>query len=184
MGIRNRARRLRDKAGRFKSKAGQYKIKAKKKLKGLIPSRHMAKWKLIAEGSLAVIIIVGLFEIAHYFFHVHFEEEFLIALEAVDYFAVFILGVDLFHHYLVAPRKEKFLQNKFIYILSFIPYLIFHKALAFLAILRPLKPIFTGIAKIIKLTSHKKEIKEKIDGITEDVSELTQKTKSKKKIKK
>jgi len=102
-------------------------FKPREKLKGLIPSRHMAKWKLVAEASLTVIIIIGLFEIAHYVFQVKFSEDFLVGLELIDYFAVFLLGVDLFNHYLITPNKEKFIKNKFIYILSFIPYLILLK---------------------------------------------------------
>ncbi len=174
MGLSKRANQLRDKAGRFKKKA-------KEKLKGLIPSRHMPKWKLIAEGSLAVIIIVGLFEIAHLIFHVPFSEEFLSLLEAIDYLAVSILAIDLIHHYLVAPQKERFIKNKFIYILSFIPYLIFHKSLGVFYLL---KPIFTGIAKLIKVFSHSEEIKERAEDIkekVEDVHEELNKPKKKKK---
>ncbi|MFH1664182.1 MAG: hypothetical protein ABH986_05240 [archaeon] len=145
----------------------ELKKKAKEKLKGLIPSKHMAKWKLVAEGSLAVIMVVGVFEIAHYFFHVSFSAQFLVALEIIDYSAVFILAVDLFNHYLISPNKPKFMKNKFVYILSFIPYLIFHKAMGVIYIL---KPVFTGIAKIIKLVSHSDDIKERIDDVSEKVS--------------
>ena len=174
MGLRNRAKRLRDKAGRYKNKA-------KEKLKGLIPSRHMAKWKLIAEGSFAVIMIVGVFEIAHYIFHVHFSVEFLIALEVIDYLAIFILAIDLVHHYLIAPRKERFIKNKFIYILSFIPYLIFHKAMGVFYLL---KPVFTGIAKLIKLFSHKEQIKDRVEDVTEEIEKATKQKPKKKKGKK
>jgi len=159
----------------------EIKIKAKEKLKGLIPSRHMAKWKLIAEGSLAVIMIVGLFEIAHYIFKVHFSEEFLIALEIIDYLAIFILAIDLVHHYLISPRKERFIKNKFIYILSFIPYLIFHKAMGVFYLL---KPLFTGIAKLIKVFSHKEEIKDRVEDVSEGIEKATKRKKSRKKKKK
>ena len=147
---------------------------AKEKLTGFIPSKHIAKWKLIAEGALAVIIIVGLFEIAHYVFYVKFSEEFLVFLELADYSAIFILGIDLMHHFSTSENKPKFLQNKFIYILSFIPYLVFTKTMGALYLL---KPIFTGIAKIIKLFSHKKEIKERVEHVHEELT-------GKKKIKK
>lgn len=174
MGLRNRVRRYRDKAGRFKSKT-------KEKLKGLIPSRHMAKWKLVAEGSLAVIVIVGLFEIAHYIFLVHFSENFLIALEVIDYLAIFVLAIDLIHHYLIAPGKERFIKNKFVYILSFVPYLIFHKAMGFFYLL---KPVFTGIAKLIKVFSHKEEIKERVEDVSEGIEKATKGKPKKKKGKK
>ncbi len=176
MGIKKRAKRLRKRDGRIKRKA-------KEKLKGLIPSRDMAKWKLIAEGSLAVIIIVGLFEIAHYFFNVNFSEEFLITLEVIDYAAIFILAVDLFNHYLISPNKERFIQNKFLYILSFIPYLIFTKAMGAVYLF---KPVLTGIAKIIKLVSHKDEIEDRVEDIkekAEDVSEQITKPRKKRKKK-
>jgi len=168
---------LRNSAGNLKNKAGNLKNKTKEKLKGFIPSKHMAKWKLIAEGSLALIMIVGVIEIAHYFFHVHFEEEFLIALEIIDYSAVFILAVDLANHYFIAPKKDKFFQNKFVYILSFVPYLIFHKALGAVYLL---KPIFTGIAKLIKLFSHSDDIKDRIEDVSDKVSERVNKRKKKK----
>jgi len=157
------------------------KIKAKEKLKGFIPSAHMAKWKLIAEGALAVIVIVGLFEIAHYIFNVSFSEDFLVALEVVDYSAVFILALDLINHYLISPKKERFVKNKFIYILSFIPYLIFTKAMGALYLI---KPIFTGIAKLIKIFSHFEDIKEragnikgKVDAVSEGLIKKRKKNK-------
>lgn len=168
----------------LKSKLKNNAVKVKENLKGLIPSRHMANWKLIAEGSLALIIIVGLFEIAHLVFHVYFSEEFLFWLEAIDYLAVSVLAIDLIHHYLVAPKKERFIKNKFIYILSFIPYLIFHKALGAVYIL---KPIFTGIAKLIKVFSHSDDIKERAEDIkdkVEDASNELKKSKNKKNKKK
>ena len=176
MELKNGAKLLRDKAGRFKGKT-------KEKLKGLIPSRHVAKWKLIAEGSLAVIVIVGLFEITHYIFQVHFSEDFLIALEIIDYLAIFILAIDLLHHYLKNSDKPKFLKDKLLYILSFLPYLIFYKAAGVLLLIRPLKPIFTGVAKIIKVFSHKEEIKNRVEDVTEKVGKAT-KTKTKIKRKK
>ena len=138
----------------------------------------MAKWKLIAEASLALIVIVGLFEIAHYIFHVHFSEDFLVALEIVDYSAVFILALDLINHYLISPKKERFLKNKFIYILSFIPYLIFTKAMGAFYLL---KPIFTGIAKLIKVFSHKEDIKERAGNIKDKVDDVSEELAKKRK---
>ena len=178
MGLKNRAKQYKEKAKSLRDKAGRFKGKAKEKLKGLIPSKYMAKWKLIAEGSLAVIIIVGLFEIAHYFFKVHFSKDFLIALEVIDYLAIFILAIDLIHHYLISPRKERFIKNKFIYILSFIPYLIFHKAMGVFYLF---KPVFTGIAKLIKLFSHSEDIKDRIEDVAESVEKATTAKKPKKK---
>jgi len=148
------------------------KNKAKEKFNGLIPLKLMAKWKLTAEGSLAVIMIVGLFEIAHYVFQVHFSEEFLVALEIIDYLAIFILAVDLINHYLISPNKEKFIKNKFIYILSFVPYLIFYKAMGAVYLL---KPLFTGIAKIIKLFSHKKEINDRVRNVCKELTKTKKK---------
>ncbi|MBU2099672.1 hypothetical protein KKG83_05635 [Candidatus Micrarchaeota archaeon] len=158
-----------------------YSFKPKEKLKGLIPSRHMALWKLIAEGSLAVIVIVSLFEVAHYIFHVEFSEEFFIALEVIDYSAILILAVDLLHHYTASENKPTFVKNKFLYILSFIPYLILHKAMGFVYLL---KPVLTGIAKVIKVFSHKDEIKERAEDIKEKIDDAAEDLNKKKKGKK
>jgi len=42
-----------------------------------------------------------------------------------------------------------------------------------------LKPIFTGIAKLIKIFSHKKEIQEKMDDVSEDIQDMRKKKKKK-----
>jgi purine-cytosine permease-like protein len=146
------------------------KKRIRKKLKSFIPHEHIATWKLIAEFALAIIVIVGVLEVAHYFFHVSFSEEFLLALELIDYAAIIILAVDLLHHYYVTHDKPKFLKDKFIYILSFLPYLIFHKAVGVIQLLKPLKPVFTGIAKVIKLFFHKEEIKERVEDVSEELT--------------
>jgi hypothetical protein len=143
-----------------------------------IPERHVETWKLVAEIALIVIVAVSFFEIAHYVFHVKFSEGLLLALELIDYFAIFILGIDLLHHFSKAKSKPEFMKNKFFYILSFLPYLIFTKAMGAFYLL---KPLFTGAAKIIKLGFHLPEIKKRAGDIKEKADDLTEGINKKKK---
>ncbi|MBU1120879.1 hypothetical protein KJ660_03280, partial [Candidatus Micrarchaeota archaeon] len=97
------------------------------RLRRLIPRKDYPTWKLIAEICLIIIVLITPIEIAHLVFHVEVEERLLSFLEVIDYLAIIVLLIDLVHHYLITKRKDRFLKENLLHILSFLPYILFIK---------------------------------------------------------
>jgi len=114
----------------------------------MIPEQHAKTWKVIVFNATLVIFITLIIEL---FFRHSISEESLFWVEVIDIIAVIILGVDLANHYFKAKRKEDFVKENWLLILSFIPYLIFIKTVGILVII---KPALTGLARLVKIFFH------------------------------
>ena len=100
------------------------------------------------------------------FFVAFFPKEGLVVLTMIEYIAVGILGLDLIQQYMKARNKPKFMQKNWIFILTFIPYLIFVKVAGILMII---KTVIHFVARAGKLVLHTKTIKKELKKIYESV---------------
>jgi len=120
-------------------------------------------WKFIAFLSLITVFVIMVIDV---FFVAFFPKEGLVVLTMIEYIAVGILGLDLIQQYMKARNKPKFMQKNWIFILTFIPYLIFVKVAGILMII---KTVIHFVARAGKLVLHTKTIKKELKKIYESV---------------
>ena len=126
-------------------------------------------WKFIAFASLVVIFVIMIIDV---FFAAFFPKEELIIMDIIEYIAVGVLGLDLIQQYMKARNKPKFMQKNWIFILTFIPYLIFVKVAGILMII---KTVIHFVARAGKLVLHTKSIKKQAKNLYESTKSFSEK---------